>query len=112
MGVLPNWKHAVIPEGKLEHYCLNPFHPKGKDKARVFKSVLGFTEKDAYLLEKLILTEIAHFEAIFVDSIDWGELWRVDIEIAKENEKILLRTNWIIKYANNYPSLVSCFIKI
>jgi hypothetical protein len=70
MSLLPNWKLAVIPDGKLELYCLNPFHPKGKDKARVFKSVLGLTVKDAFKLENLILTGIGQFEANFVDSIE------------------------------------------
>lgn len=35
----------VEPESlknKLTKYCLNSEHPKGKDKARVFKSALGF----------------------------------------------------------------------
>ena len=34
---LPNGAKATIPEGKLEDYCLNPFHPDGKHKAKVFK---------------------------------------------------------------------------
>jgi hypothetical protein len=48
---LPNWENAMIPPGKLEDYCLNPFHAKGKDKARVFNAVLGFSQEDALELK-------------------------------------------------------------
>jgi hypothetical protein len=44
---LPNGDRAVIPIEKIIGYCLNPNHPKGKHKARVFKSVLNITNDDA-----------------------------------------------------------------
>jgi hypothetical protein len=59
------------------------------------------------------LTGIAKSEAILIDSIDWGEIWRVDIPDNPKKMTITLRTNWIIKDAMTIiPSLVSCFIKI
>jgi hypothetical protein len=44
---LQNGDRAIIPIGKLLGYCLNPNHPKGKHKARVFKSALGITADNA-----------------------------------------------------------------
>ncbi|MBW4596036.1 MAG: hypothetical protein KME46_24830 [Brasilonema angustatum HA4187-MV1] len=38
---LPNPEQAVIDRQKLSGYCLNPEHPEGRHKARLFKSVLG-----------------------------------------------------------------------
>lgn len=44
-GIEPNWKRIVkgIPPRKdtrkLKEYCLNPQHPRGRHKARVFVSV-------------------------------------------------------------------------
>lgn len=35
---LPNGDRAVISMGKLRGYCLNPEHPSGRHKARVFAS--------------------------------------------------------------------------
>jgi len=69
MNLLPNWENARIPSGKLENYCLNPFHPKGKDKARVFKSVLGFGQDDAERLELLIFEGIAKNEGILIEKL-------------------------------------------
>jgi hypothetical protein len=38
---LPNAESAIIAIEKLRNYCLDPEHPRGKHKARVFSSVLG-----------------------------------------------------------------------
>lgn len=103
MNLLPNWENARIPSGKLENSCLNPFHPKGKDKARVFKSVLGFGQDDAERLELLIFEGIAKNEGILTEKIIWGEIWRVDIIISQCNDFFSLRTNWIIRANEKFP---------
>ncbi|WP_372726680.1 DUF6883 domain-containing protein [Nostoc sp. TCL26-01] len=35
---LPNPERAIVEAEKIAGYCLNPEHPEGKHKARVFKS--------------------------------------------------------------------------
>ena len=52
---LLNGARAVIPDGKLEDYCLNPFHPDVKHKAKVFRKALGITRENSFKLKKLIL---------------------------------------------------------
>lgn len=47
---LPNGDRAEIPMQKLIGYCLNPEHPSGKHKARVFESALGITAEDVDVL--------------------------------------------------------------
>jgi len=55
MAKFPNRKNAVIEISKLEKYCLNPLHQRGKHKAKVFKSVLNISNKDInFLYEKLL----------------------------------------------------------
>jgi len=44
---MPGGDHAIIKRGKLTGYCLNPEHPRGKHKARVFATALGFTAENA-----------------------------------------------------------------
>jgi hypothetical protein len=112
MNLLPNWENAVIPSGKLENYCLSSYHPKGKDKARVFKAVLGYSEEDAGHSGEIIFDGIAKNEAVLNEIIQWGEIWRVDIPLILQNDIFTLRTNWIIRTNENFPSLISCFIKI
>ena len=41
---LPQHDKAVISAAKLRDYALNPDHPKGSDKARVFAMVLGMID--------------------------------------------------------------------
>ena len=40
---------------KLRSYCLNPRHPRGRHKARVFASALGITRENAGLLRQALL---------------------------------------------------------
>ncbi len=40
---LPNGERAVVDIIKLQDYCLNPAHPRGQHKARVFAAALGLT---------------------------------------------------------------------
>lgn len=51
---LPRADEAVIPDEKLVEYALNPHHPVGKHKARVFSSALGLTRQDAPYLSAAI----------------------------------------------------------
>lgn len=53
---LPRAHEAVIPTEKLVGYALNPEHPRGRHKARVFAPALGIRRTDwRYLHEQLIV---------------------------------------------------------
>ena len=43
---MPDGDVAIVDRQKLTGYCLNPEHPRGKHKARVF-ATLGFTAENA-----------------------------------------------------------------
>jgi filamentous hemagglutinin len=42
MPILRNARRAIIDERKLTDYVLSPSHPHGRDKARLFRSILGY----------------------------------------------------------------------
>jgi hypothetical protein len=44
---LPKRNEAVLDIRKIEDYCLNPSHPRGRHKARVFREALGLQRSDA-----------------------------------------------------------------
>ncbi|MDB9478860.1 hypothetical protein PN463_09555 [Dolichospermum circinale CS-537/03] len=46
-NLLPNAENAVVDIRKLRDYSLNPNHSTGKDKARLFSSILGMTAENA-----------------------------------------------------------------
>ena len=61
---LPNGDRAIVDIAKLRDYCLNPEHPRGKHKARVFAAALGFTVDDAEKLRAALGEHPALQEAL------------------------------------------------
>jgi hypothetical protein len=59
---LPNGDQAIVDIRKLLDYCLNPQHPRGRNKARVFASI-GITGADAEELRDAILSAARCAEA-------------------------------------------------
>lgn len=53
---MPGGEAAIVDRVKLTEYCLNPEHPRGKHKARVFAAALGFTAGHADELRTALLT--------------------------------------------------------
>jgi hypothetical protein len=52
---MPRAFEAVVPEEKLAGYALDPAHPRGRHKARVFSSALGIEQGDwRYLRDQLV----------------------------------------------------------
>jgi uncharacterized protein DUF6883 len=52
---LPRAREAIIPPEKLAGYALDPMHPRGRLKARVFSAAPAIEQDDwRYLLEQLL----------------------------------------------------------
>jgi hypothetical protein len=58
MTQLPNKTKAFVDIRKIEEYCLNPLHQRGKHKAKVFKSALGLSKKDSRILQMKSLKQL------------------------------------------------------
>ncbi len=95
---LPNAENAIIDKDKIENYCLNLEHPRGKHKARVFISVLGLTVKDSEYLIGRIKTMIIKVDCLKGEQDQYGQRYTADIEIKYESKKAVVRTSWIIKH--------------
>jgi hypothetical protein len=111
---LPNAENAVIDIGKLRNYCLNPNHPEGKHKARVFKAKLGIGIDDAERLRQVILEAILKAEATEQQRTEYGRRFIVDFEVSWPEGKLVLntalvRTAWIIRNDEDIPRLTTCF---
>jgi hypothetical protein len=107
---LPNGAYAVIPMEKLIGYCLNPEHPSGKHKARVFASALGITAANAGDLRELIVKAAIEGEVIQQGSTAFGQLYKVDWTVS-DQDSVVLRTLWEITSNQPNPRLVSAFIR-
>ena len=61
---LPNPENAIVDRQKLAGYCLNPNHPDGKHKARVFKSALSLDINNADELGLALIEAAKNYDAI------------------------------------------------
>jgi hypothetical protein len=80
MPLLPNATKAIVTLEKLRDYSLDPNHEKGKHKARVFASALGFTQQDARRLREMILQAILINEVAEGKSDVHGARYTVDFK--------------------------------
>lgn len=110
MAELPNAEDAIIPMEKLIDYCLNADHPRGKDKARVFATVLGLTRNDANRLAALIQQAARQGEVTKEERSPFGHYYRLDWPVFGK-ESTILRTIWEIRLGETSPRLVTAFIK-
>lgn len=108
---LPNGAQAIIPGGKLEDYCLNPLHPDGKHKAKVFERALGITQINSKELESLVLRSAVSGEVTREQENDFGKTYRVEYEVEGMNQQEILCTLWIVHKGGDTPYLTSSFIK-
>lgn len=111
MTQLPNNTKAFVDIRKLEEYCLNPLHQRGKHKAKVFKSALGFSKKDSRVLKVKLLEAAINLEAIEISADSFGTRYYIDFEIVHKNKKAVIRSLWIVKVEEKIPRLITCYIK-
>ncbi|MDM8569231.1 hypothetical protein QUF50_06955 [Thiotrichales bacterium HSG1] len=90
-------KIEILPE-KLTQYALNPLHPVGKHKARVFQSTLGYNLNNYHLLIQEILEKALHAKVILKEADNYGIRYQTDFEINGVNgKKAIIRIGWIVE---------------
>ncbi len=105
-------KAKVDAKNKLAGYALNPDHPVGKHKARVFKSARGFSRDDAAELERQILEKVGSCPAVRGKTDEYGTRYTVDIPIQGRNGRtVTVETGWIVRSGESTPNLVTAFVK-
>jgi hypothetical protein len=95
MKLLPNSDRAILDIRKIEDYCLDPAHPRGRHKARVFREALGIERTDALWLRRVLLEAVR--QAIELAGDFLGSRWCVDVSVARHDKHIVVRTVWIIR---------------
>jgi hypothetical protein len=60
---LPHGDQAILDIRKIEDYCLNPSHPRGRHKAWVFREALDLQRSDASWLRDALLEAARSAEA-------------------------------------------------
>jgi hypothetical protein len=106
---LPNGALAVVDIQKLRGYCLNPHHPRGRHKARVFASA-GIREPDAEELRTALLQAANTAEALIGTSNSYGQRYIVDFELVRDGRRVRIRSIWFVLTGQDVPRLATCYV--
>ena len=107
---LPNGERADLGE-KLEEYVLNPRHPRGRHKARVFASVLGITRDYQEVLESALREAASNStDAISTGDEGFGATFEVRFRLTTDKGSATVLSAWIIRNGEGFPRLTTCFI--
>jgi len=108
---LSNSHKAVVDIEKLRNYSLNPNHPVGKHKARVFRAALGITEAHAgWLRERAMEAALSDYAELGAKSV-FGDKYVIDSTIEFEGKSAVVRFTWIVEFGTDFPRLTSCYVK-
>ena len=107
---LPNSDQAILDIRKIDDYCLNPSHPRGRHKARVFREALDLQRSDADWLRDVLLEAARSSEASQVAVDAWGAYWRLDAAVRRHGKGAVVRTIWIVRTGENAPRFVTCWV--
>jgi hypothetical protein len=110
MPILRNAQDAIIDERKVADYVLSPTHPRGRDKARIFRSALGYDRVSrADLIEQIRRAILSH-EAVFVRQDGYGRHFRVDLTLEGPRGAAHVRTGWLYDRDSDVPRLTTAFV--
>ncbi|MBW4480291.1 MAG: hypothetical protein KME54_26505 [Tolypothrix brevis GSE-NOS-MK-07-07A] len=107
---LPNPERAIVEIDKIVGYCLNPEHPEGKHKARVFKSALDLDLNNAEELEVALLQAVANYDAIPGKSNPYGQKYIIDFTMTRSDKQAIIQSVWIVRNNEGFPRLVTCYV--
>ena len=108
---MPNADRAVADIEKLRDYVLNPAHPRGRHKARVFASRLGLTADMAEALREALLAAARGREnAVAGEHDGFGRRFVIDFECRGPIGTAWVRSAWIVRTDEVFPRLTSCYV--
>ncbi|TCM48856.1 DNRLRE domain-containing protein [Kribbella sp. VKM Ac-2568] len=102
---------AHIDPRKLTEYALNPNHPVGGNKARVFESALGFNRSNADDLMAQLRQGVMENTPIPGNVDKWGTRFTVDIPVTGPAGSGVVRTGWIYTPGSTTPSLNTLMVR-
>lgn len=106
---LPRYDEAVIPKAKFTQYALNP--EKDPNKARAFKSALGYDLDNADDLIEQINAKLPDYEAVEKGDRGWGKRYEVIMDIEGPNGKTAkVLTAWIDDKNTGEMRLTSVYV--
>lgn len=106
---VPNGEQATVDVRKLRDYCLNPLHPEGRHKARLFAAALSMTDGDAEALRTALLQVVQLHNATVGRYDVYGQRYQIDFAFDWRGRRAMLRSGWIIEHGATIPRLTTCY---
>lgn len=105
---LPNHITAAIPQNKIQGYLLNSNHDKGKHKARVINSVLGYNYENWDELSEYLFNAIQRNTISKYQKTSHGAKYTVPVKVVgKKGKSMVLNTVWQIDNGSNVPRFIT-----
>lgn len=103
---------VAVDEAKLRDYVLNDRHPRGRHKARVFRSRLGLTQSDAGWLRDALLEAALRLRSEFrpLQADAFGRRYSLDILMTTTAGAAVVRSAWIVRTGEDVLRFISCYI--
>ncbi|MGI8540595.1 MAG: DUF6883 domain-containing protein [Rubrobacteraceae bacterium] len=102
-------EEGKIDRRKLDDYLLSPTHPAGRHKFRLLRSIFGFEEGDADLLENAIRRQLVGCRVKEVSPTGDTRLFEIVIkDFTGPNERTdILLTAWALEAGAERPHLAT-----
>jgi hypothetical protein len=107
---LPHTERVYLNIVKLRDYSLSPTHEEGKHKARVFAAALGIGPDKAEWLRDCLLKAAREFDCQLGKRDEHGQRYTIDFTVQFAGKSARLRSAWIVRAAEDFPRLVSCYV--
>jgi hypothetical protein len=107
---LPNGHAAIIDVAKIRDYCLNPAHPLGRHKARVFMSTLRLTAADSEELLGELKTAAKDGNVAVGESDEYGTRFIIDFDCRRNGRFARVRSCWILRTNEIIPRFLTCHV--
>ena len=101
---------VLIDATKLRDYCLSEQHPRGRHKARVFRSGLGLSACDADLLRRALLDAVQtrRDDLVATGNDQHGQRFVLDFEMTTARGSAVIRSGWILPTGQRVLRFVTC----
>ena len=84
----------------------------GKNKAKVFESVLGYNQSNSDDLLAQVKQKLPSSNSVLGKSDQFGQRYTVDMQITGPNgNTATVRTGWIIKPDSTTPEMTTIYVK-
>ncbi|WP_330202305.1 DUF6883 domain-containing protein [Cyanobacterium sp. DS4] len=94
---------------KLTTYILKEDHKDGKHKALLFKSILGITLNNKYLLIEALIKIAKEEDICHSENSPYGKKYVIDFLLTTPDGFSIIRSAWIILNKENYPRLTTVY---